>query len=641
MDGQAPVDPRRSSSARRGLPRIIYVISGVAILAAIVSGLMPWAFSNAALRSEIASEIHRLTGLDIASQGRAVFVVLPEPHISLEKTSFGESGGAIRGEAAYLKGYLRIAALLVGKIEFASITLGKPDVIVNLDKKPVLPRGVVATAANAPPESAEAVLADEAKLAAITLIDGRLEVLSTKLAQPVKLEPLNLTVDWRRLGTSATAVGQAGFSGETAVINAWVANPSRLLRGQQSAISAIIKAPSLSLSLDGELANSSDFAFRGVLHAGSPSARSVAEQIGYQIPLFTPFGTVDLSCDLALSQANAILSNLSLSLDGNTFEGTLAYRNRDSGPLLSGTLATDRLLLQPFFFSFPPAIASDGQWSRDNLTFTNWGTADLDLRISAARMVFSQVEAEEVALSVMRNNGRVELSLAGAKMYGGTAKGRAMFGSGGEGYDIEVAANVSDADFGAASFDAFAWPATSGLLSSSAALKSKGPSMSELMRNLQGTLKIDVSQGQLGGIDLGSALHQINKSPLALTSSLRRGRTPFDKASVTLRSAKGIASIEDGMLRSPFLRLGFDGSINLADRNLDLHARVRPVSGAGERDGEVPYFQFGISGPWDDLMFNPDVGSLIRRSGAAAPLFLHKQETEEPVVSNGGPVTSP
>ena len=86
----------------------------------------PWAFSNAALRSEIASQIRRMTGLATISQGHAVFVVLPQPHVSIDDVSFTDPSGALRIDAHYLKGYVRLASLFAGRIEITSATLGQP-----------------------------------------------------------------------------------------------------------------------------------------------------------------------------------------------------------------------------------------------------------------------------------------------------------------------------------------------------------------------------------------------------------------------------------------------------------------------------------------------------------------------------------
>jgi AsmA protein len=135
------------------------------------------------------------------------------------------------------------------------------------------------------------------------------------------------------------------------------------------------------------------------------------------------------------------------------------------------------------------------------------------------------------------------------------------------------------------------------------------------------TAQVDVAQGQLGGIELDSVLHRIDKSPLALLADIHRGRTAFERAGFGLRFVKGVAGIEEGKLENPSLRLGLGGTVDFGERELDLHAVAMPSVGETKPGKEIPKFRFDVGGSWDDLAFTPDVRGLIRRSGAAAALF--------------------
>ncbi|MGH6846035.1 MAG: AsmA family protein, partial [Methylocella sp.] len=541
---------------------IISIFAGLAIVVAITAVAAPWAFSNTALRNEIAAQIRRVTGLAAIWQGRAVFVVLPQPHISIEGVSFADPSGALRIDARYFKGYVRLAPLFAGRIEIASATLGQPDINIDLDRRPMPVGSVIGRAADASPATAEAASADAARLGAVTLVDGRARLISKQLSPDLSIDAINITLDWRKPGAAAIMTGQARIRAENAAIAAWIASPAGLLRGQQSALTLKIDAPSFSLSADGGLASTPKWQFNGHIIAAAPSVRTLLEQAGYFVPLPGPFNDFDANCEAAISASSAVLSDLRLQFDGNDFEGTLAFRARDGAPVLSGTLATDRLSLRPFLASFSPATGRDGQWNRDPFDLKDYGSADLDFRMSASHMLFSYFEIEDDAFSLMRNSRRVELIVARAKAYQGTIKGRATFDASDNGVGMQASGAISGADLAALSFDAFGWPEFYGALSGMANLESAGASVSELMRNLDGTAQINVAQGQLGGIDLDSVLHRIDKSPLALLADIHRGRTAFDRASFGLRFAKGVAGIEQGELENPSLRLGFGGTVD-------------------------------------------------------------------------------
>src|SRR3984893_6870137 len=406
-----------SPPARKLRSLIIYIFAVLAILGAITAVAAPWAFSNAALRTEIAAQIRHVTGLTAISKGRAVFVVLPQPHISIDGVSFADPSGALRIDARYFKGYVRLAPLFAGQIEIASATLGQPDMHIDLDGWPMPPNSVIGPAVDASPATAEAALADAARLGAVTLVDGRARLKSKQLSPDLSIDAINMTLDWRKPGAAAIVTGQARILGEKAARAAGIASPAGLLRGRQSALSLKIDAPSFSLSADGGLASTPKWQFNGHVHAAASSVRTLMEQAGYFVPLPGPFNDFDANCEATIAAANAVLSGLHLQVDWNDFEGTLAFQAGDGAPVLSATRATNRLLLRPFLSNLSPATGRDGQWNRDPFDLKQYGSADLDFRVSVSHMLFSVFEIEDAAFSLMRNSSRVELAPAGAQAY--------------------------------------------------------------------------------------------------------------------------------------------------------------------------------------------------------------------------------
>lgn len=637
MVESATVASRRSTPPRKRLSRIFQILIGIAVLVAIAAGTAPWAFSNAALRNEIAGQIRKITGLAAISQGRAVFVVLPEPHISIDDVSFSDPSGALRINARYLKGYLRLAPLFAGRIEITSATLGQPSMHIDLDGRPMQPDSRIGRAADALPATPEADSADEERLGVVTLVDGSARLISKSLPSDVLVDAINMTLDWRKPGAAASLMGKARVRGETATIAAWIARPVELLRGQQSKMALKIDAPLLSLATEGTLGSAPTWQYAGRVHAATSSVRELLERAEHPVPLPGPFNGFDLTCDANIAAASAVLSGLRLQFDGNDFEGTLAFQAGDKIPVLSGTLATNQLSLRPFLSNLPSATERDGQWNDNPFALKDLGWADVDLRISATHMLFSHFDIEDAAISLMTNSRRLELNVAEAKAYQGTIKGRASFDLEDNGVSMRLGGALSGVDVAALSFDAFGWPEFSGSLTGTVNLESTGASMNELMRNLDGKAQIDVAQGQLGGIDLDSALRRIEKSPLAILTNIHRGRTAFDRASFGLRFVKGVAGIEDGKLENPSLTLGFGGTVDFGERALDLHAAAMPSVDETKPGEEIPKFRFDVAGSWDDLAFAPDVRSLIRRSGAAAPLFPQKPAKHVVPEGDGGP----
>jgi AsmA protein len=81
---------------------------------------------------------------------------------------------------------------------------------------------------------------------------------------------------------------------------------------------------------------------------------------------------------------------------------------------------------------------------------------------------------------------------------------------------------------------------------------------------------------------------------------------------------QGVVSIEDMRITGPSVRLAVAGQASVPTRDLDLKGVATLISTATSDEFQLP---FVVQGPWDDPIMLPDAQSLIRRSGAAAPLL--------------------
>jgi AsmA protein len=114
---------------------------------------------------------------------------------------------------------------------------------------------------------------------------------------------------------------------------------------------------------------------------------------------------------------------------------------------------------------------------------------------------------------------------------------------------------------------------------------------------------------------------------------IERRPASIDAAQVREMKAQGLGATEIAKPReNPSLWLGFGGTADFGDRGLDVHAIAKSAAGVATAAKEAPDFRFDIGGAWDDLAFGADVRNLIRRSGAAAPLFSQQRDASKPLV---------
>jgi AsmA protein len=135
---------------------------------------------------------------------------------------------------------------------------------------------------------------------------------------------------------------------------------------------------------------------------------------------------------------------------------------------------------------------------------------------------------------------------------------------------------------------------------------------------LNGTAALNAQSGALDGLNVEQLLRRLERRPLSGNGDFRTGRTPFDHLVVNLKVDQGVVSVADMHVDGPSVKLVVGGQASVPTRDLDLKGVATLVSSNSGDEFDLP---FVVQGPWDDPIMLPDPESLIRRSGAAAPLL--------------------
>ncbi len=550
-------------------------------------------------------QIRQATGLATLSQGRAVFALLPQPHIKIENISFGDPTGALHIDADYFKGNLRVLPLFVGRLEIASATLLKPRLAINLDGRPIQDDSAIGRAAEAKPDSAEAAAADTARLGVVSLVNGSARLTSQSMAGDIIIDDIDMTLDWRNLNAPASLTGKARVRGEFGDVAAWVAEPAELLRGGRSQMTLDIKTDVLALTTNGILSMTPKPEFSGHLRAASQALPRLLELIGYPIARTSPLSHFRLICEAKGNTDGLLFSDLTLRLASSDFEGSLAIETSQQKPLLSGTLATDLLTLDPFFSHLQPMVGEDGRWTQEPLDFHTLTTANLDLRVSAARARLSHLEIQDAALSLITRDDRVDISMAEAKAYRGLLKARAILTTGQDGVGLHATSSITDLDTSTLSWNVAGLPELTGLASGTANIESSGSNLSELMQRLDGRVQLKMKQGDVRGLDVDHMLHPPESSSSIQPAAALSARTPFDQAQFGIKITKGVAEIEQGLVDGPAGHLLLSGSATLPTRKLDLRAVVLPLVPDEPLSNAAQNHNISVRGPWDHPLVAP------------------------------------
>jgi AsmA protein len=218
-------------------------------------------------------------------------------------------------------------------------------------------------------------------------------------------------------------------------------------------------------------------------------------------------------------------------------------------------------------------------------------------------------------------NGRFAVTIGESQALGGVVKGSMGIGKADRGAEVKAQLQFTDVDLESAIATVFGVRRLEGRGNMALAIESSGSDVLALARAANGSATLTATRGALTGVDVEQLLRRLERRPLSGGGEFRSGRTPFDKLAVTVKVTEGTAIVEDVQLEGGAVRLALGGSASIPARDLNLKGVATLVS-VPVRDNATPFeLPFVVRGRWEDPIMLPDVQSLIRRSGAAAPLL--------------------
>ncbi len=265
----------------------------------------------------------------------------------------------------------------------------------------------------------------------------------------------------------------------------------------------------------------------------------------------------------------------------------------------------------------------DGRdWNKAPLDVKALDGFDLDLRLSAGKILFNKTELEHVAMAAAVRAGRFTLSVGEAQIFGGTLHGTAAIGPAAAGAEIKLEASLKDFDAERGLGELAGIRRLEGTGSLALLLSGSGANVSAMTRDLQGRADLLVQNGSFNGLNVEQVLRRLERKPLSGTADLRGGRTPFDRFVAKLQVTEGNASVQEAEMQNALLRVTLSGLASIPRRDLDLRgiaSLIRPAA-SGDADAATFDLPFLVRGSWDDPSLAPDPAALIRRS-EASPLL--------------------
>ncbi len=280
-------------------------------------------------------------------------------------------------------------------------------------------------------------------------------------------------------------------------------------------------------------------------------------------------------------------------------------------------LDVDRYLARAPAGGKPKPAADGGPEQRFDLSGLRALRADGALKIGA--LTANNVKGTNVQLALKANGGRVALDPVTADFYQGKLASAITINAAPATPTFAVRHRFSGISIGPLVKDLADSDIIEGKGDVAADVTTQGNTVSALKKALNGAASLKLADGALKGIDIAGSI----RSAKARLGALRgeqtqaadsKARTDFSELTATFRIANGVARNSDLDMKSPLLRVGGEGEINIGEDSLNYLVKasiVATAKGQGGRELEelrgvtVPV---RISGPLAAPSYKLDFG---------------------------------
>ncbi|MDH2915523.1 MAG: AsmA family protein, partial [Gallionella sp.] len=235
------------------------------------------------------------------------------------------------------------------------------------------------------------------------------------------------------------------------------------------------------------------------------------------------------------------------------------------------------------------------------------------LRIGALKA--ANVKAKQLRVDVKAKNGVVKVAPFSANLYNGSIDSNIAVDASKVQPAFAVNAKLNGIEIGPLLQDALKMDFVNGKGSVGINVTTQGNRVSLLKKGLNGTLSVNLADGAVKGINLAKSVREMGKGGDKTQGANKAEQTDFSELKASFKITNGVAHNEDLSMKSPFVRVGGKGDINVGNDSLDYLVKTTlagTAEGQGGKDNvgglTIPV---RLSGPFTDLKFKLDFGAAI------------------------------
>lgn len=331
----------------------------------------------------------------------------------------------------------------------------------------------------------------------------------------------------------------------------------------------------------------------------------------------------------------AVQASLSGKIDGIRMEAQLGL-SRFSPPAYSFDIALDDLDADRYLAKSTPVAKTESATPNSETSAAPRSPApesppdlsalqSLDARgtLKVASLKFANIRTSNVRLELHAVNGKVNINPMTASLYGGSLAG-SLSASASKTPRFSVQQTLRNINIGPLLKDALDKNPVDGKGDVTIDISATGATVSQLKRAINGTARLALQDGALNGINLAATIRDA-KTKIGLLqgqpapqqgSASTQEKTDFTELSGSFKIANGVAHNDDLSAKTPLLRIGGNGDINLGEDRLDYTVKATVVSTLqGQGGPELQQLKgltvpVKLSGPFNAIRWEVDFGSL-------------------------------
>lgn len=620
-------------SKNKLLKRLSMIIAIVLAISAIVWFALPYMVSTELVRERFKTEISNVVGHPVTFESNPKINLWPRANIELSNITIGDitdSNADALMQADIFSADVSLLSAILGEPNFSNYKLVRPSINFELypngssnwlPSKNILSGTIETQKSNLQIDSAS-VGADNLReflnIGNLAIEGGSLSVITNPGSEPERITSINGQIVWTGDDTPLDFNLSAILRGQEVTLDGRNEMPLSFLAGENVAVNVNMKSDMFNLNYIGDIELGGQVFIMGNVIADSPSVRRVLEWSGSEIIPGAALGQVEFEAEVSGSLNAAKFNDLIIRIGDNRGLGILDFTLPDDAPpMINGTLAFNNLDIGTFLRAFTP-IPESSEDIADTIDTRFLKQVGLDLRLSAQSANFGPIEMSNLAAGVQVNQEIATFNIGDANAYDGQIFAKVSISEKG----IDGGGEISFSSRGINLGDvletlAINGPLPHGIGNIDLKLRSDTPLWATTVSDIKGNITIDISEGEIPGLDLGLIKQLAEKRQFFTLGDVEDGSVSFETSVLRAEIDGGVARIETAEVKTSDQMLSLSGIVPFAKGSLALLATLgnKPTDEEEITDNDAaeasilapPPLSLFVGGSWPNPIMSPPI----------------------------------